>query len=277
MKKKVNVLQIALFIIMTFYSIVSLYPLVWVVIQSFKTESEFLLSIWTLPSRMNFANYVAAWNKANFSIYFINSVTVTVTTLVLVLSLTAVAGFAFAKLNFIGKKFLFNMIIVNLMIPTAIILLPMFFLIKDLGIKNTLPALIFPYFTGTVPLGLIITTSYYKGLPDELLEAARIDGCSFFQSFLRIILPLGVPIMATQGILAGMSTWNEYMWALISISEKSRYTIPVGITVLQGARDRTGYVVGFAALTLSSIVIVVLYLFSQKFFVKSIAAGAVKG
>lgn len=275
--KKRTIIKWLLFLFLLIAFLISEYPLVWVVLQSLKTETEFLESIWTLPSSLNFDNYAIAWNKAGMSRYFMNSVVVTVATTVVNLVLVTSAGYAFAKLKFKGKEFFYYMIIFNLLIPTAIILLPMFTLINKIHLVNTLPALIFPYFQGFAPMGLIICRNYFADLPDELMEAGKLDGCGNMGVFLKIMLPLSRPIVATMTILSAMQVWNEYLWALTSITDESKYTLSVGIAIFNKKTETVGYTPVFAALSISALVIVAVYLCMQKQFVKSIAAGAVKG
>lgn len=275
--KKRTIIKWLLFLFMLIAFLISEYPLVWVVLQSLKTETEFLESIWTLPSSLNFDNYAIAWNKAGMSRYFMNSVVVTVATTVVNLVLVTSAGYAFAKLKFKGKEFFYYMIIFNLLIPTAIILLPMFTLINKIHLVNTLPALIFPYFQGFAPMGLIICRNYFADLPDELMEAGKLDGCGNMGVFLKIMLPLSRPIVATMTILSAMQVWNEYLWALTSITDENKYTLSVGIAIFNKKTETVGYTPVFAALSISALVIVAVYLCMQKQFVKSIAAGAVKG
>lgn len=275
--KKRTIIKWLLFLFMLIAFLISEYPLVWVVLQSLKTETEFLESIWTLPSSLNFDNYAIAWNKAGMSRYFMNSVVVTIATTVVNLVLVTSAGYAFAKLKFKGKEFFYYMIIFNLLIPTAIILLPMFTLINKIHLVNTIPALIFPYFQGFAPMGLIICRNYFADLPDELMEAGKLDGCGNMGVFLKIMLPLSRPIVATMTILSAMQVWNEYLWALTSITDESKYTLSVGIAIFNKKTETVGYTPVFAALSISALVIVAVYLCMQKQFVKSIAAGAVKG
>ena len=275
--KKRTIIKWLLFLFMLIAFLISEYPLVWVGLQSLKTETEFLESIWTLPSSLNFDNYAIAWNKAGMSRYFMNSVVVTIATTVVNLVLVTSAGYAFAKLKFKGKEFFYYMIIFNLLIPTAIILLPMFTLINKIHLVNTLPALIFPYFQGFAPMGLIICRNYFADLPDELMEAGKLDGCGNMGVFLKIMLPLSRPIVATMTILSAMQVWNEYLWALTSITDESKYTLSVGIAIFNKKTETVGYTPVFAALSISALVIVAVYLCMQKQFVKSIAAGAVKG
>ena len=277
MMNKKNVYKLFLFLFMLLAFFISVYPLLWVVIQSLKTETEFLESIWTLPARLNFQNYATAWNDAGMSRYFMNSVVVTLVTTAVNLVFVTCAGYAFAKLTFPGKTFFYYMIIFNLLIPTAIILLPMFTMVNRMHLVNTLPALVFPYFQGFAPMGLIICRNYFEDLPDELMEAGKLDGCSNMQVFRKIMLPLAKPILATMAILSAMQVWNEYLWALTSITDESKYTLSVGVALFNKKTETVGYTPVFAALSISAIVIVVVYLCMQKNFVKSIAAGAVKG
>ena len=277
MMNKKNVYHLFLFLFMLLAFFISVYPLLWVVIQSLKTETEFLESIWTLPARLNFQNYATAWNDAGMSRYFMNSVVVTLVTTAVNLVFVTCAGYAFAKLTFPGKTFFYYMIIFNLLIPTAIILLPMFTMVNRMHLVNTLPALVFPYFQGFAPMGLIICRNYFEDLPDELMEAGKLDGCSNMQVFRKIMLPLAKPILATMAILSAMQVWNEYLWALTSITDESKYTLSVGVALFNKKTETVGYTPVFAALSISALVIVVVYLCMQKNFVKSIAAGAVKG
>ena len=277
MMNKKNVYKLFLFLFMLLAFFISVYPLLWVVIQSLKTETEFLESIWTLPARLNFQNYATAWNDAGMSRYFMNSVVVTLVTTAVNLVFVTCAGYAFAKLKFPGKTFFYYMIIFNLLIPTAIILLPMFTMVNRMHLVNTLPALVFPYFQGFAPMGLIICRNYFEDLPDELMEAGKLDGCSNMQVFRKIMLPLAKPILATMAILSAMQVWNEYLWALTSITDESKYALSVGVALFNKKTETVGYTPVFAALSISALVIVVVYLCMQKNFVKSIAAGAVKG
>ncbi|GIP19457.1 putative ABC transporter permease protein YurM [Paenibacillus montaniterrae] len=277
MAKRKKITNAIIFVVLLCYACLSLYPLIWVILQSFKTETQFLQSIWSLPTSLRLDNYLVAFDKGNLSVYFLNTVRNTAATLIVDLVFITLAGFAFAKMKMKFKTFFFYFILVNLLIPTPIILLPMYLLILDLGIQNTLAAIVFPYFQGFAPLGLILITNYLNSVPNELIESARIDGCNLFQILYKIVVPIAMPILSTLAVLGGMSAWNEFMWALISISDISQYTLSVGISIMRDKTSILGYTPVFAALSVSAIVFVVIYLFAQKTFVKSITAGAVKG
>lgn len=276
-KKKRKPWKIIVFCIVLFYACISLYPLIWVLLQSFKSEGEFLSSIWTLPSSISFDNYIAAFTQGKLGVYLKNTVINTAATVAVDVVFITLAAFAFSKLKMKFKKFFYYMILLNMLIPTPIILIPMYLQIIDLGIQNTLPAIVFPYYQGFAPLGLVLLTNYMDNIPNEITEAARIDGCSTARLLTKMIVPLVKPMLTTLAILGGMSSWNEYLWALVSISESEKYTLSVGIASLRDRTSVLGYTPIFAALTVSAIVFVILYLCAQKTFVRSITAGAVKG
>lgn len=272
-----NQISPAVFVIMLIAAMISIYPLIWVILQSFKTESEFLRSIWSLPSSFNLDNYVKAFEEANLLTYLKNTVINTSATLAVDLVLITCLGYAFSKLKMKFKKFFYYMILINMLIPTPIILLPMYLQVVNLGIQNTLAAIVFPYYQGFAPLGLILIKNYMDNIPDEIIESAKMDGCGTYRILWSIMVPLVKPMLVTLAILGGMNAWNEYMWALVSISDTSKYTLSVGIAVIRDKIATIGYTPVFAALTVSAMVFVVIYLFAQKTFVRSITAGAVKG
>ncbi len=272
-----NQISPAVFVIMLIAAMISIYPLIWVILQSFKTESEFLRSIWSLPSSFNLDNYVKAFEEANLLTYLKNTVINTSATLAVDLILITCLGYAFSKLKMKFKKFFYYMILINMLIPTPIILLPMYLQVVNLGIQNTLAAIVFPYYQGFAPLGLILIKNYMDNIPDEIIESAKMDGCGTYRILWSIMVPLVKPMLVTLAILGGMNAWNEYMWALVSISDTSKYTLSVGSAVIRDKIATIGYTPVFAALTVSAMVFVVIYLFAQKTFVRSITAGAVKG
>lgn len=266
-----------IFIIVAVYAVFSVYPLIWVILQSFKSESQFLQSIWSLPSSLHFENYQTAFTTGKLGLYFFNTVKNTAATLVVDLVLITLAAFAFSKLKMKFKKFFYYFILINMLIPTPIILLPMYLQVLNMNIQNTLAAIVFPYYQGFAPLGLVLATNYFNNIPDEVIEAARIDGCNTPKVLISIVVPLAKPILTTLAILGGMNAWNEYMWSLTSISNTSRYTLSVGIATLRDQTSILGYTPVFAALSASAIVFVILFLCAQRTFVESITAGAVKG
>lgn len=277
MSRKKTILHAITFIIVLICSVISLYPLVWVILQSFKTERQFLQNIWSLPTSLNFENYILAFQRGNLLQYFMNSVVVTISTVLVEVVFMTMASFAFSKMKMKFRKFFYNFILLNMLIPAPVIIIPMYMQIISLHIQNTLPALIFPYLQGMAPIGLILVGGYMDNIPDEIIEAARVDGAKTRHVLIKIVLPIAKPILVTYAILCGMGAWNEYLWAMVSISDKSKITLSVGISNLRDQTSSIGYTPVFAALTVSAMVFVILYLCMQKTFVRSITAGAVKG
>lgn len=275
--KKSRIGKNIVFVIVLLYALICLYPLVWVILQSFKTETQFLQSIWSLPSKLFFDNYATAFIRGGLGNYIRNSAVNTLSTVLVDLVFITLAGFAFSKMKMKGKKFFWYMILFNMLIPTPIIVIPMYLQIIGLGIQNTLPAIVFPYYQGFAPLGLVLITNYMDNIPNEIIESAKIDGCGTMRILGSMVVPLVKPMLVTLAILGGMSSWNEYLWALVSISDTNRFTLSVGIATLRDQTSVLGYTPIFAALTVSAIVFVILYLCAQKTFVRSITAGAVKG
>ena len=224
MKKKRKVGKTIIFWIVLIYACISLYPLIWVLLQSFKTEGQFLSSIWTLPTSFSFENYITAFTAGKLGVYLKNTAVNTLSTVIVDLVFITLAAFAFSKLKMKFKKFFYYMILLNMLIPTPIILIPMYLQVIDLGIQNTLPAIVFPYYQGFAPLGLVLLTNYMDNIPNEITEAAKIDGCSTPRLLWSVIVPLVKPMLTTLAILGGMSSWNEYLWSLVSISD-SRWKI----------------------------------------------------
>jgi len=277
MAKKRKGVSALVFIVVLIYAIISLYPLIWVILQSFKTEAQFLKSIWTLPSSLRLDNYITAFTRGHMGLYLKNTIVNTVATLAVEIVLITLAAFAFSKLKMKFKQVLLYMILINMLIPTPIILLPMYLQVINLKIQNTLAAIVFPYFQGFAPLGIILLKNYMDSIPNEIIEAAKIDGCNMLQILLRIMVPLVKPMLVTLAILGGMGAWNEYMWALVSISNTQKTPLSVGIAILRDQISTLGYTTVFAALTVGAMVFVIIYLCAQKTFVRSITEGAVKG
>ena len=274
---RIRVSRVFLMTFMTLASFITIYPMAWVILQSFKTETEFLMSIWSLPSGINLDGYYNILFQQNLAQNFMNSVRVTIVTTVYNVFLISLGGYAFSKLRFKFKEFFFYFFIINLMIPAPILLLPMFLQVHRMGLINTLPALVLPYFQGMAPMGLILCRSYMSDIPNELSESARVDGCSPVGIYAKIIIPIARPILATLAILSAMGAWNEFNWALVSLTRTRFFTLPVRISALVEMGLGLGYVPLFAALTLSAMVIILIFFAMQRHFIDSITAGAVKG
>ncbi|MFE3261080.1 carbohydrate ABC transporter permease [Nocardia sp. NPDC059091] len=252
------------------------YPLIWMALGAFKTQSTFFANLWGLPSTWDFQNFIDAWSVGNIGRYLLNSIVVTGSSVLLVLVLSLPLSFALARTLFTGGKVIFGLFIITLFMPLQLLIIPMYELEANLGIINTYWGLILPYAAGALPFSVVFATSFFQGLPAELDEAARLDGCNIGQIFVQIFLPLSRPVIATIVILTFLNTWNEFILALTLTQSDSVRTIPVGLLNFSQQMGQTNYPQLFAALTMATIPIFVVFLLTQKQFISGLVEGAVK-
>ena len=257
------------------YFLLVLYPLLWMVLSSLKTEREFFRNLWGLPAAAQWKNYVMAWNMG-ISGYFLNSVLVTFSTIVMCVSIAALASYALVSYRFVGDTLVFLMGMGGMMLAPQVTLIPLYKIIQALGIHDTYWAMILPYAAYRMPITLLLVRSYFLGIPKELRESATIDGCTSFQVLLRIFLPISKPILLTCAILVAYYAWNEFLFSIIFIDSKVLKTIPSGLMVFRDALN-TDYALLFAGLTISAVPLVLVFIAMQKQFIRGMTAGAVKG
>ncbi|HHY98584.1 MAG TPA: carbohydrate ABC transporter permease [Firmicutes bacterium] len=262
-------LAIILLVIMSFY------PFVFMILSSFKSTEEFYHSFFGLPQGLLFMNYVSAW--AEIAPYLLNSAIVSCATVLGIVILASVDAYVFARFRFPGREAIFMLIIALLMIPSILTLIPAFLIVRDLGLLNTYGALVLPYISGGQILALFILRSFFDSVPQELFEAAKIDGASEPQCFWNIVLPLSKPILFTVGILSFQNSWNEYVWPLVTITEKKLLPITVGLVTFQ-TRYMGSAAWGplFAGYAIATIPLVALFLFTMKYYIAGMTSGALK-
>lgn len=252
-----------------------LYPLIWMFYSSFKTQWEIFGSPFGLPKRLNFDNYVEAWTTGNFGRYFFNSVFVTIPSVFGVLLISALAAFAFARFKFRGNNALFYFILIGIMVPPQSIVIPAFQLVSRLHLINNFASLFFTYMSWC-PVGIFILRAFFKSLPEELLDAAKVDGASSLRMFWQIALPLAKPALATVAIFYFVWVWNDFIYPLLYLQDSAKSTIPLGLMLFRG-QYRTDWGLQAAALSIASFVPILFYMLFQDKFVKGLTAGAVKG
>ncbi|MGO1098832.1 carbohydrate ABC transporter permease [Priestia megaterium] len=256
------------------YFIVIAYPLLWMIISSFKSTDEIFTHSWSMPHTWLIENYVTAW-KSGISSYFLNSVIVTGASCFLTVLVSALGAYGLSRFEFQGKAFVLIICLGGLMLSPQVSLIPLYSIIQKLGIYNTHLALILPYVAYRIPLTILLIRAYFLSIPKELEEAARLDGCTSFGILFRIFIPMSTPILLTTTILTAYYTWNEFMFAIIFIDDDSLRTIPAGLMQFRDALQ-TNWGVLLAGLTISAAPIVMLFLFMQKYFIRGIANGSVK-
>lgn len=227
------------------------------------------------PEGWHWENYQRLFQLAPLGVYFLNSVLVSVVTTVGHVLFSAMAGYAFSRLHFPHKNKIFFLFLITLMVPPQVNIVPLFFLMKSFHWLDTYAALIVPGLFGA--FGVFMLRQWFNGLPRELEDAARIDGCNPWQTFWRVALPLAMPALAALAIFVFLGAWNSFMWPLIVTNSDQMRTLPVGIATLKGSfRDTTDWTILMAAATLSILPVVGVFLLGQKQFMQGIMAGGSK-
>lgn len=260
------------------YALLSVYPLLWLITQSFRSDPEILGDPFGLPLSPTLNGYLKAFATTPVPQYFLNSLLVTIAVVLVSVACCVGAGYAFSRLRFPGSNAVFLAFIGVLVVPAPVLLLPVFLISKDLGILNSYIGLIGPYAAGSLPVGVYLVKTHFDAVPDSFAEAAEIDRATPFQIFRLVMLPMVAPAAATVAVLAFMHAWNEYIYALVSISSPQLYTLPIGIADMSGKQYLYGYGPVFAAMVLASIPVYLAFFLAQRSFLNSLAlAGGLKG
>jgi multiple sugar transport system permease protein len=256
--------------------IIWIYPFFWMITSSFKSNTEFLVSgANPIPKEWMWENYVRAWNNANFSGYFMNTVIITVATVIITVVLCALTGYALGRVNFPGRKGIMVAIAAIMFIPKGYTIIPLAKLISLLGLSDSLLGVIVAESSGAHVLFILMFTTFFAGLPKELEEAARIDGCGFLRTFFKVMLPLAKPVIATTAIMQFIWTWSSFLIPLVlTINKPELSTLAVGMQSFVGSysTDWSGMAAGA---TISLLPVMIIFILMQKYFVEGVA-GAVK-
>jgi multiple sugar transport system permease protein len=255
--------------------VVTLLPFAWMLLGSVKTDGEILRNpSGFLPQDPTLANYSTWFNDLNISMFFVNSLIVAIFTVLGNLVFCSMIGYALAKMEFAGKRVLFLLVMLTLMVPGVVTFVPLFVLVSKMGLLNTYPALILPFLTS--PLGVFLMRQFMMGIPDALIEAARIDGAGEFRIFARVVMPLCGPPLATLGILTFLGSWNNFLWPLVAAQSEEMYTLPVMLALYSTGESATKYGLLLAGSVLVITPIVLLFVLLQRFFIQSVATAGVK-
>jgi ABC-type glycerol-3-phosphate transport system permease component len=256
-------------------AVLTFYPFFFLFLTSFKTTPQFIHNFWGLPIPPEMANYRDAWTRV--SPYVVNSLIVSLTSMVGVLFVSSLTAFVFARYRFPGREFFFFAILILLMIPGVLTLVPAFLLVKSFGLLNTYWALILPYIAGGQVLAIYILRSFMAALPEELFESARLDGASMWDLYARITLPLSKPILVTIAIMNILATWNDYIWPLVTIPDGNRWTVSVGIVSFGSTyAGLQNWGPMFAGYVIASVPLILLFLFTMRYFIAGLTSGAIK-
>ncbi|MCM3745764.1 carbohydrate ABC transporter permease [Paenibacillus pasadenensis] len=259
------------------FGIIWIFPFVWMLSSSFKSNREYLGGgLDLIPDAIQWSNYKRAWEVANFSTYFNNSIVLTVAVVAIVVVTSALCGYALGRVNFKGRTLFLFIITSTIFIPKGYTIIPIYMLIKQLGLLNSMPGVILAEAGGAQILFILLFTAHFKGMPGELEESAEIDGAGFLRTFFRIMLPLSTPIIATTILMQFMWTWNSFLTPLIfTLNTPDLRTLSVGMFSFIGQyqSDYTGLT---AAASIALLPVMIVFIALQRYFVEGIA-GAVKG
>ncbi|MDD7961738.1 carbohydrate ABC transporter permease [Microbacterium thalli] len=252
-----------------------LIPFVWMLLGSVKTQGEILQRPPTwLPQNPTGENFAQWFGPLDFGHFFVNSLVVAVVTVLGNIVFCSMVGYALAKMEFPGKRVLFVLVMVTLMVPGVVTFVPLFVMVSSLGLVNTYPALILPFITA--PIGVFLMRQFIQGIPDALLEAARLDGAGEWRIFSRIVMPLCGPPLATLGILTFLASWNNFLWPLVSAQTEDMYTLPVALSLYSTGQNATNYGLLLAGSVLVIAPIIVLFIFLQRWFIRGVATTGLK-
>ncbi|HXD60524.1 MAG TPA: carbohydrate ABC transporter permease [Lacisediminihabitans sp.] len=262
--------QLSLKAVLIILAVVSLAPYLFMLVTSLKTNQQFADSFWQISLPLHFENYATAWNQ--IAPYLVNTVIVATLSIVLILAIASVSGFVLARYRFAGKHFIYGAVLVLMMVPSLAKLIPLFILMKDLGLLNTYVVLVIPYTAGGLVLGTILIRNFVEGIPQSLFDAARIDGASGARMYRSLMLPLSLPVLGTIALLIISEVWNDYFWPLLAISNNDLRTVSVGLQFFQG-QNFTDYGPLMAGYLLASLPLVVLFTFLSKYFLAGVQGG----
>ena len=253
----------------------TLFPLLWMVSVSLMSPGEAnMFPPPLVPGRVTLANYRELFGQAGMARYLVNSVGLTVLVTVASLTLNVAAGYAFAKLRFAGRDRIFKLLLGALVIPSQVSMVPLFLLLKQLGLVNTYAGVIVPAMASI--FGIFVVRQYAVSVPDEVLEAARIDGASELRIFRSVIVPVLQPIIVTLAVFTSLGTWNDFMWPLIVLNDSELYTLPVALASLSREHVQDSELM-MAGSVLTTLPVLLVFLVLQRHYIQGLMLGSVKG
>jgi len=275
----VRVTRIAIFLLLGVTAFLFAVPFLWSLLTSLKTNTEiYSPTLIVFPTHVSFEHYLKVFTEMqDFVSFTVNTVIVTLWSVLFTVLFSAMMGYAFSKLEFFGKKLFFAFVLLILTLPYAIYLIPIYIMEDRVGLVNTQWGLILPYIAINLPMSIFIMQGTFNSIPNELAEAGTIDGCNFFQTWWKLMLPIAGPGVATIVIFTFINVWGEFMFARTLTSSPAAQTLAVGITFLRDEAASWQFGTLTATITLSLIPLVILFLAMQRFFIKGITEGALKG
>ena len=254
---------------------VNLFPLMIMFVSGFKSTSEIFTNPFGLPKKWNLTSYIAAWQDANFGNYFLNSLIVTGVSILLIIIISSMGAYILARYEFPGRRLIFLYILSGLALPIRLAVIPLFVMIRSFHLQDTLIALFFVYTAGGLSFSTFLLTNFFRSIPLELEESARMDGAGYFRIYWQINVPLIRPALATIAVFNFNRIWNDFFFALIFISSESKKTIPLGIQNFFGEYT-VRWDMLFAGLNIAVIPVIVFFIILSRQFIGGLIEGAIK-
>jgi N-acetylglucosamine transport system permease protein len=263
--------------VLIIWSIIVILPLLWTLLSSFKTSSEIFASPFALPAEWNFDNYVSAWVSSGIGGMFLNTVIVVGFALVLVMLLGGMCAYVLARFSFPGRRAIYYLMLAGLTFPVFLAIVPLFFVLRNIGLLNTLPGLILTYVAFALPFTVFFLYSFFRGLPEEIAEAAAIDGAGEWRTFFQVMLPMARPGMASVAIFNFLGLWNQFLLPVALNSNQDNYVLSQGMA---GFASSAGYAVDFgalfAAVVITVVPVLIVYVIFQRQLQGSVSQGTMK-
>ncbi|QIN83474.1 ABC transporter permease subunit [Rubrobacter tropicus] len=274
-RAQTRILQVAVNGVLLFAVFLLIMPYLYMISASFKEGNEiFSIPIEVLPQGLHLGNYRILFEETNFPRWFLNSVFVGLSRMAIAVIVSVMAGYAFAKFEFRFKNLLFVFVLATLTLPIYVLIVPLYDMMVTLGWTDRYVALILPF--AAQAIGVFLARQYLLSIPDEILDAARVDGATEWGVFWRVVLPLSTPVMAVLGILFFTTAWNDFIWPLVVMTEDNKFPVALGLPTLLGPYSQE-YGAVMAGAFLSTLPIIIVFLIAQRRFIEALTAGAVKG
>jgi N-acetylglucosamine transport system permease protein len=261
-----------------FWSIVVVFPMIWVIVSAFKTDAEIFLSPWLPPAEIMWENFVRAWSKANIGLYLVNTLAVNLPAIFFTLLFSAMAAYVLARFEFPGNRIIFYAFLGGMLFPIFLALVPLFFLLNSMQLLDSRLGLILVYIAYSLPFTVFFMTGFFKTLPTELLEAATIDGANNFQLFFLVAIPLAQNGLVSMGIFNFLGMWNQYILPLVLTTSSEKYVLSQGLAFLQHQqRYQSDWSGLFAAVVIVMLPTMLVYIVFQNQIQRGLTVGALKG
>ncbi|TVY07922.1 carbohydrate ABC transporter permease [Paenibacillus cremeus] len=274
-KNSISAYQYTVYLVLIILTLATLTPFLWVLASSFKTQSEIFGSASLLPRSWQWENFYTAWTEGKFGVYFWNSLTVAVSVMLLTALIACPAGYAFAKMRLRKHPWVFYLILFGMTMPAQSVIIPLFYQLKSYGLIDRLAGLIIAEVGLEVPFAVYLMRNFFRDLPDELVEAAYIDGAGTWGVFRKVMLPLSKPGIMALSVFSFLGSWNEFLLSLLVLVSNEKRTIPLGLVRFSNI-NTSDYGVVFAGVVLAFIPSILIYVLLQKSFVRGIASGSLK-